>query len=353
MTGNSRALLVRPGQMTIEQCELPRARAGEVVVRVARVGLCGSDIHGFTHGPYIPPPPGQAVGLGHEPAGIVTEVGPGVEHLSMGDRVCVEPGRPCYTCEFCLDGHYNVCPQVDFMATAPGYRGALTRFLSHPANLVFRLPDELSLDDGAMVEPASVALHAVDMAGSLLGRTVVILGAGAVGLMTVMVARAAGAREIVVVDVQPSRLDKALELGAGAVVDGRLEGPQEVAGRIKEVIGPYGADVVFETAGAVAAVQTGLEVVKRRGRLMVVGTVPGQVPVAFLGINREVTIQTVFRYCNTYPRAIALIRAGSLDVAAVVDRHFDYAEVQQAFEFASSRPEAFTKAVVVVDPTVS
>lgn len=136
---------------------------------------------------------------------------------------------------------------MDFTATAPGYRGALTEHLVHPANLDFRLPDELSLDEGALVEPASVATHAVEMAGSLPGRTVVVLGSGAAGLMVPVVARMAGARCVVAVDLQQRRLDKALRLGAGAAVNAR---EADVAGRIRQIVGRYGADVVFGTAGA-------------------------------------------------------------------------------------------------------
>ena len=276
-TENTRALLEEPGRMVIEACERPAPGPDEVVIKIARVGVCGSDIHGFRFGPYIPPRPGQSVGLGHEPSGVVAEVGRGVADLKAGDRVCIEPGRPCYTCEFCLSGHYNTCPDVDFMATAPSYRGALTEYLVHPANLVFRLPDELSLDEGALVEPASVATHAVEMAGPLLGRTVVVLGSGAVGLMVSMVARMAGARCVVAVDLQQRRLDKALRLGADAAINAR---EADVAGRIRQIVGRYGADVVFETAGAVATVELGLAVVKRRGRILVVGTVPGEAPVS-------------------------------------------------------------------------
>ncbi|SHE24475.1 NAD(P)-dependent alcohol dehydrogenase [Actinomyces glycerinitolerans] len=349
MSTNSKAVLDHPGLMTIKACERPTPGPGEVLIKIARVGMCGSDMHGFKSGPYIPPQPGQEVGLGHEPAGVVVEVGDDVTELKAGDRVCVEPGIPCYTCEFCLSGHYNVCPNVDFMATAPNYRGAFTEYLVHPATLVFPLPDELSLDEGALVEPASVAVHAVEMAGTLLGKTVVILGAGAVGLMVSMVARMAGARKIVAVDLQDSRLQTARRLGADATVN---SGEGDPVARIKEVVGRYGADVVFETAGAVPTVKLGLQVVKRRGRFMIVGTVPGEAPVPFLAINREVTIQTVFRYCNSYPTTIELIRSGALRVSELIDRHFAYADIQHAFETAVGDPGSFTKAVVVVDDSL-
>ncbi|MFN8048192.1 MAG: NAD(P)-dependent alcohol dehydrogenase [Ancrocorticia sp.] len=349
MSENSKAILEKPGTMVIVDCERPTPRPHEVVVKIARVGMCGSDIHGFKFGPYIPPQPGQIVGLGHEPSGVVTEVGANVTHLKVGDRVCLEPGEPCYRCEFCLAGHYNVCPQVDFLATAPNYRGAFAKYMAHPAQLVFKLPDDLTMDEGALVEPASVATHAVEMAGALLGKTVVILGGGAQGLMTTMIAKMSGARAIVVVDLQQRRLDKALELGATAAIHG---GDDDVAERIKAIVGQWGADVVFETAGAVPTVKLGLQVVKRRGKIMVVGSVPGEAPISFLAINREVTVQTVFRYCNSYPTTIELIRSGALKASAIVDKHVDYDDIQEAFEFVANQPDAFTKAVVVVDPEI-
>lgn len=350
MNSNSKAVLDEPGTMTIVDCERPTPGPTEVLVKVARVGMCGSDIHGFKFGPYIPPQPGQIVGLGHEPAGVVVEVGEEVTHLAVGDRVCLEPGLPCYRCEFCLAGNYNVCPQMDFMATAPNYKGAFTRYLTHPAQLVFKIPAEMSLDEGALVEPASVATHAVEMAGSLVGKSVVILGCGAVGMLVSMVAKIAGAASVVVVDLQERRLAKARELGVTAAVNG---GEEDVVGAVKGIVGGWGADVVFETAGALPTVALGLQVVKRRGKLMIVGSVPGAAPVSFLSINREVSIQTVFRYCNSYPATIEMIRTGKLNASAIIDKHFDYADIQEAFEFAANEPDAFTKAVVIVDPDIS
>lgn len=350
MSDNSKAILVEPGKMVIEECERPVPGPDEILLKVARVGMCGSDIHGFKFGPYIPPKPGQIVGLGHEPSGIVAEVGSEVTNVKVGDRVCLEPGVPCYRCEFCLSGHYNLCPSVDFMATAPNYKGAFANYITHPAHLAFPLPDDMTLEEGALVEPASVATHAVSMAGNLLGKTVVILGGGAVGLMASMVAKIAGADKVVVVDIQERRLAKARDLGVTAAING---GESDIVERILAIVGQYGADVVFETAGAIPTVKLGLQVVKRHGKLMVVGTVPGEAPISFLKINREVTIQTVFRYCNDYPKTIALIHSGELKASEIVDKYFDYSDIQEAFEFAANQPDAFTKAVVVVDSSLS
>lgn len=344
---NTIAVLEKPGLMNIKPAPKPKPKDNEVLIKVSEVGMCGSDIHGFQFGPYLPPKdPNQVVGLGHEIAGIVEGIGKDVTNFKIGDRVCIEPGIPCYKCEFCLSGHYNVCPHVDFMATAPNYKGALTNYLTHPENLTFHLPDSMSLVEGALVEPAAVGVHAVEMGGNLLGKTIVILGSGAIGLMTTMVAKASGAGKIVVVDVLKNRLEKAKEVGATATFDGR---DQNIIEEIKAIVGPYGADLVYETAGSVITAKLGLQLVKRTGKFLIVGTIPGETPVDFLSINREVTIQTVFRYVNDYPKTIDMINKGTLDVLKITDKYFDYRDTQKAFDFAVNNKSDFIKGVITVD----
>lgn len=344
---NTVAILETPGKMVIKDTEVPTPKDNEVLIKVGYVGICGSDVHGFQYGPYIPPKdPNQTIGLGHEVAGIVEQVGKDVTKFKVGDRVCIEPGIPCYKCEFCMEGHYNVCPDVDFMATQPNYKGALTNYLAHPEDMTFKLPDDMTLVEGALVEPAAVGIHAAEMAGDLLGKKVVILGSGCIGLMTVQSAKLMGAAEIVVIDVLENRLAKAMELGATKTFDGRTENLVE---KVKEIVGPYGADVVFETAGAIPTAKMALELVKRRGKIMIVGTIPGDTPVDFLKINREVAIQTVFRYANDYPKTISMISKGDFDVLSMADKYFDYADTQEAFEFSVNNKSDLIKGVIVVE----
>lgn len=343
---NTVAILEKPGKMVIKDKEVPKPKANEVLIKVAYVGICGSDVHGFQHGPYIPPKdPNQTIGLGHEISGIVEGVGDEVTKFKKGDRVCIEPGIPCYKCEFCLEGHYNVCPDVDFMATQPNYKGALTNYLTHSEDMTFHLPDEMSLIEGALVEPAAVGVHAVEMAGDLLGKKVAILGSGCIGLMAIQAARLKGAAEIVVIDVLQNRLEMAEKLGATATFDGRDESLVE---KIKGVVGEYGADVVFETAGAIATAKMALQIVKRRGKIMIAGTIPGDTPVDFLKINREVSIQTVFRYANAYPKTISMIAKGGFDVEGIADKYFDYEDTQEAFEFSVNHKQDLIKGVIRV-----
>ncbi|MGM0097321.1 hypothetical protein IGI69_002534 [Enterococcus sp. DIV1083b] len=343
---NTVAILEKPGKMVMKETDLPTVKDDEVLIKVGYVGICGSDVHGFQFGPYIPPKdPNQTIGLGHEVAGVIEKVGKNVINLKAGDRVCIEPGVPCYKCEFCMEGVYNVCPDVDFMATQPNYKGALTNYLAHPADMTYRLPDNMSLVEGALVEPAAVGIHAAEMAGDLLGKKVVILGSGCIGLMTVQSAKLMGAAEIVVIDVLQNRLNKAIELGATATFDGRDE---KIVEKVKEIIGEYGADVVFETAGAIPTAKMALQLVKRRGKVMVVGTIPGDTPIDFLKINREVSIQTVFRYANDYKKTIDLISKKKFDVLSMADKYFDYDNTQQAFEFSVNNKSELIKGVIQV-----
>ena len=343
---NTVAILEKPGKMVIKETDTPTPKDDEVLIEVKYVGICGSDVHGFEHGPYIPPKdPNQVIGLGHECSGIIKKIGKNVKKFTVGQRVCIEPGVPCYKCEFCLSGHYNVCPNVDFMATQPNYRGALTNYLTHPEAMTFHLPENMSLIEGALVEPAAVGIHAAKMAGDILGKTVVILGAGCIGLMTLQACKLKGASKIVVIDILDNRLNKAIELGATATLKG--DDPQ-LTEKVKNIVGEYGADIVLETAGSAFTAKKALEVVKRRGKILIVGSIQDGVSIEFLKINREVTIQTVFRYANDFAATINSIANGEFDVNSIADRFFNYQDTQKAFEFSVNNKKDLIKGVIKV-----
>lgn len=344
---NTEAILVKPGDMRIMDAAMPNPKEDEVLIKVEYVGICGSDIHGFESGPFIPPKdPNQKIGLGHECAGTVVSVGSKVTKFKAGDRVNIEPGVPCGSCRYCREGRYNICPDVDFMATQPNYRGALTNYLVHPESMTYHLPENMDTMEGALVEPAAVGMHAAAEAGVRPGDKIVILGAGCIGLMTLQACRAMGASEIVVVDIIEKRLAMAQKLGAAAVVNGAKEDSQE---RIKEILGNWGADIVFETAGSSKTAAQALNMVMRGGKIMIVGTISGDTPINFLKINREVKIQTVFRYANNYPMTIDAIASGKFDVKSMVTDIYPYEEVQRAFEESLSRKAEIIKGVIKVD----
>ncbi len=344
---NTEAILVTPGTMKIQDAPMPEPKDDEVLLKVEYVGICGSDIHGFESGPFIPPKdPNQKIGLGHECGGTVVGVGSKVKKIKVGDRVNIEPGIPCGKCKFCLSGHYNICPDVDFLATQPNYRGALTNYITHPESLTYKLPDNMDTMEGALVEPAAVGMHAAMEADVKPGKKIVILGAGCIGLMTLQACRVMGATEIVVVDMIEKRLNMAKKLGAMETING---GKEDTVVRAKEILGDLGADIVFETAGARATAAQTTKLVMRGGRIMIVGTVPGDTPVNFLSINREVKIQTVFRYANNYPMTIEAISSGRFDVKSMVTDIYDYKDVQRAFEESLSRKSEIIKGVIKVE----
>ena len=341
---NTEAILVTPGRMVIKEAPVPEPGDNDVVIKVEYVGICGSDVHGFQFGPFIPPKdPNQKIGLGHEAAGVVVKTGKMVSRFKVGDRVNLEPGVPCGKCKYCLSGRYNICPDVDFLATQPNYRGALTNYIRHPADFTYKLPENMDTMEGALVEPAAVGMHAALLGGARLGEKIVILGCGCIGLMTLQGCRSLGAREIICVDTMPKRLEMAKKLGASHVINGMEEDTVE---KCRELLGDLGADIVYETAGAVITARQAIKIVGRGGRIMMVGTQSREVPVDFLKINREVTIQTSFRYANNYPMTIEAISNGVFDVRSMVTHIYDYADVQQAFDDSVNKKAEIIKGVI-------
>lgn len=268
---NSEAILVTPKQFEIQECPMPEPKENEILMKVEYVGMCGSDIHGFEFGPFIPPKdPNQKIGLGHEVAGEVVGVGAKVTKFKVGDKVLIEPGVPDDTCEYCRTGRYNICPKVDFMATQPNYKGALTQYMTHPEEWTYHIPEEMSTLEGALVEPAAVGMHAAILGGAQTGKSVVILGGGAIGLMVLQACLSLGVTDITVVDVIQKRLDLAKRLGAKRVINGKEE-DTVAAIRSKELYGDHGVDLVFEAAGSAFTTNQAVQMVARGGKIMMVG----------------------------------------------------------------------------------
>ena len=331
---NSEAILVTPKHFEIQECPMPEPKDNEILMKVEYVGMCGSDIHGFEFGPFIPPKdPNQKIGLGHEVAGEVVKVGANVTKFKPGDKVLIEPGVPDDSCEYCREGRYNICPAVDFMATQPNYKGALCQYMTHPEEWTYHVPEGMTTMEAALVEPAAVGMHAAILGEARLGKSIVILGAGTIGLMVLQACLSLGATDITVVDVMQKRLDLALKLGAKRVINGKEQNTVEVL-RSEELYGDHGVELVFECAGAVFTAQQAVEIVSRGGKIMMVGTQSNPVPINFLKINREVTIQTSFRYCNNYPQTIEAIATGKFNVKDMVTHVYVYKDVQKAFEEA-------------------
>lgn len=323
--------------------DIPKPAYGELLIQTEYTGICGSDVHFYETGMIGPRPILGRQILGHECAGIVAGIGEGVKAFSIGDRVALEPGKACGACEFCKQGRYNLCPDVQFLSSNP-YQGTMRDYLTHPAHLCFKLPANVSTLEGALVEPLAVGLHAARQGNVQLGDTVVILGAGCIGLTTLLSCRAMGASRIIVTDIFEKRLHVAKQLGADYVVNGSETDSTQA---VLALTDGAGANIVFETAGnRVTAAQTAY-VAKRGGTIVMVGNVMGETPFEFHRISvQEITIKTVFRYRNIYPLALQAISSGQIDVRAIVSDIFPFEEVPLAFDKAANDKIDVVKAVI-------
>lgn len=346
---NKAAFMSGIDRMIIKEIEMPKAKAGYVVVKLEYVGICGSDIHYFHSGKcgsYIVPE-GQEFILGHEGAGTIVEIGEGCKKFKVGDRVALEPGITCGECEFCKNGQYNLCPNVHFLATPPVH-GCYMNYIAFPENMCFKLPENVSTKEGALIEPLSVGLHAAKQGNVTLGDTVIILGGGCIGLMTMMACKAYGASTLIVVDLVDARLKKAKELGATYTINATKMNMEK---EILYITGGVGADKVFETAGSVITVAQTPFLVKRGGNIVLVGLASEEeVKYNFAQImDKEATIKSVFRYRNIYPQAIAGVSSGTLPVQKVVTHEFDLDHIQQAFEKSINNKTDLVKAVIKIN----
>ncbi|MGL6197691.1 MAG: NAD(P)-dependent alcohol dehydrogenase [Lachnospiraceae bacterium] len=334
--------------MIIKDIPVPKVGAKEVLVSLEYVGICGSDVHYFHSGNCgaYKVDLSQDFMLGHECAGTIVEAGNEVSNLTVGDRVALEPGITCGECEQCKSGHYNLCPDVVFLATPP-VQGCNEEYIVFPENMCFKLPDNVNTRAGALVEPLSVGFYAAEQGEVKTGDTVVILGAGCIGLVTLLACKAHGAGTIIVSDLVEARLDKALELGATEVIN---SGKEDALEKIKELTGGRGADVVLETAGSPVTIAQTPFVVRRGGTIALVGLASQEeINYNFAQImDKEATIKSVFRYKNIYPKAIAAIASGAIDIESIVTHEFDLDHIQDAYDEAVKNKTDLVKAVVKV-----
>ncbi|MFC7205431.1 NAD(P)-dependent alcohol dehydrogenase [Haloferax namakaokahaiae] len=326
------AVLLEPETFELQDRPRPSAGPNDVLVAVRDVGICGSDVHYYEHGrigDYVVENP---LVLGHESAGEVVEVGENVTSLGVGDRVALEPGVPCRRCSHCKHGNYHLCEEVEFMATPP-HDGAFTEYVSWPADFAYKLPDTVSTTEGALCEPLSVGIHACRRGDVGTGDTVLVTGAGPIGLMIMEAARAAGAGDIIVTDVVDEKLSFARERGADLAVnvaDGDLESA------VEDFTDGVGADVVVEASGATPSIESTLDVVRRGGTVVLVGLASeATVPFDVLDIiDNELDVRGSFRYKNTYPVAIDLLADGVVDVAGIVEFESSLEDIDDAFQRA-------------------
>ena len=327
---NRVSVLNSPLDISLQERDLPAPGPHEVLVAIRSVGVCGSDIHYYEHGrigSFVVEAP---LVLGHEASGVIAAVGSDVRRHSVGDRVALEPGVPCGHCEQCRAGRYNLCPEVVFLATPP-VDGAFAEYIVVHEHFAHPVPDSISDDAAALLEPLSVGIWACNKAKVGLGTTVLVTGAGPVGVMAAMVARAAGASRVVLSDVNPDRLAKAAALGFDTI-DAR-EGLGLLDGTV---------DVLLECSGSPVAIDGGIRAVARAGTVVLVGmAADGMVPLPVDVIQgRELWVTGTFRYARTYPTAIGLVAGGDIDLDQLVSKTFALDEVQEALTYHREDPSA-------------
>ena len=322
----------------------------DVRIRIGRVGICGSDVHYYKHGSIGPFVVKAPMVLGHEAAGVVVVVGDQVHDLAPGDRVCMEPGIPDMTSRASREGHYNLDPAVRFWATPP-IHGCLTGEVIHPAAFTFKLPAHVSLAEGAMVEPFAVGMHAATKAQIKPGATAVGIGAGTIGIMVARSALAAGAGQVIVSDLSTEKLAIAGQY-AGIVPFDIRSGSLEA--RVVELTAGWGADVVFEASGSAKAFEGIFNLLAPAGTLVLVGMPPGAIAFDVVAAQaKEARIETIFRYANVYPKAVALLASGKVDLKPLISASFSFDQSIAAFERAAEGRPSDIKLQIVVEESVS
>jgi D-xylulose reductase len=339
-------VLERKGELSLREIDLPlEVGPHDVKIAIDTVGICGSDVHYYEYGAIGPFVVKAPMVLGHEAAGTVVEVGAQVSHIKPGDRVCMEPGIPDPNSRAARLGIYNLDPAVRFWATPPVH-GCLTPYVVHPAAYTFKLPANVSFAEGAMVEPLAVGMHASVKAKIKPGDLAVVLGAGPIGTVTALAALAGGCSQVVITDVQQPKLDLAAKLGPIRPVNVAKENLRQV---IDELTDGWGADLVFEATGAAAAIQKVHEALCPGGRIVLIGMPIGPVPLDIVGLQaKEAEVETVFRYAHVYPRALALMGSGKIDLKPLISRTFEFKESVRAFNFALKMPPDCVKAQIHV-----
>ncbi|KAF7212072.1 sorbitol dehydrogenase isoform X1 [Nothobranchius furzeri] len=329
---NLSVVLHAQGDLRLENRPIPEPGPNDVLLQMHSVGICGSDVHYWQHGrigDYVLKNP---MVLGHEAAGRVLKVGSGVTHLKAGDRVAIEPGVPREMDEFFKNGRYNLSPTIFFCATPPD-DGNLCRYYTHNANFCYKLPDNVTFEEGALIEPLSVGIHACRRAGVTLGSTVLICGAGPIGLVSLLAAKAMGASQVIITDLSAERLMMAKELGADfQLTVKREDGALQLAQKVEDTLGAR-PQITIECTGVESCVQTAIYATQSGGVVVLVGlgAVMCTVPLINAAV-REVDIRGVFRYCNTWPMAISMLASGKVNVKPLVTHRFPLEQAVQAFE---------------------
>jgi D-xylulose reductase len=314
----------------------------DVRIKMHTIGICGSDVHYYTHGKIGNFIVKEPMVLGHEASGTVIEVGKNVKSLKAGDRICMEPGVPDLRSRAMMEGMYNLDPAVIFWATPPVH-GCLRETVVHPAMFCFKLPDNVSYAEGALVEPLSVGLQAVKKANVKPGDVALVTGCGTIGLVTGLSALAGGCSKVVITDVIQPKLDLASSYGMIPVNIKK----QNLMDVVNKETGGWGVDIIFEASGNEAAIAGIFQPLCPGGKVVFIGMPVEPVPVDIVAAQaKEARMETIFRYANVYPRALALLGSGKIDVKPLITDRYKFADAIEAFDYAANPQPRSVKVVI-------
>ncbi|KAK6758988.1 hypothetical protein RB195_016297 [Necator americanus] len=330
---NLSAVLYGIDDIRLEQREIPKPAENQLLISVNTVGICGSDVHYWTHGAIGSFVVKEPMVLGHETCGTVVGVGPSVKGFTAGDRVALEPGIPCRGCEHCKTGRYNLCAEMRFFATPPVH-GSLARYVVHDADFCYKLPDNVTFEEGALLEPLSVAVHACRRAHLQMGQRILVQGAGPIGTLCMMTARAMGAAEVLITDLDEGRLALAKKLGAEHTLCVKGMSVEQIRGEIIKSLGVE-PEVTIECTGAQSCMESSILTTRSGGVIVTIGlgAPRADLPIIDSAI-REVDIRGVFRYANCYPTALNLVASGRIDLSGLTRAHYKLEETMEAFKRA-------------------
>lgn len=336
--------LYAPRDLRIDDVPRPETGPGEALIRVRAVGVCGSDVHYYVDGHIGDAVPTLPFTLGHEFAGEIVGLGPGVDGPPVGTRVAADPAIPCGRCETCLDGNPNCCPNVRFPGSAP-VEGSLSEYYAHPAELCVPLPESLDYADGAMLEPLGVVVHALTLAKIRPGDTVAIVGGGPIGLMILQVSLASATGAVYLIEPIAERRALAARLGASGVCDPTSDDPVEW---LMDQTEARGVDIAIEAAWGAEAVGHAVRMARPAGKVLLVGIPREDIVTYPAGAARRKGLSILMsrRMKFVYPRAISLVARGVVDLGVFLTHRFPLERAAEAFELVASVSDGVVKAMI-------
>ncbi|XP_026325929.1 sorbitol dehydrogenase-like [Hyposmocoma kahamanoa] len=336
MSENIAAVLRGPYDVNVEKWPMPEINENEVLIKMSCVGICGSDVKFWSTGRCGMETIVEPIVMGHEGAGIVVKVGAKVKNLKVDDRVAIEPTQPCRCCEWCKQGRYNLCIEPGY-CSSQGASGNLCRYYKHVSDFCHKIPENLTMEEGAAVQPLAIAIHACNRAGIKMGSKLLILGAGPIGVLCAMVAKAMGVTKILMTDVVESRLKTAKGLGADyTLLTKKDDVEQEIQDKIVNLLGSK-PDVAIDACGYGSVQRIAMLVTKTGGTVLVVGIADSVVEVPLSqALLREVDIKGSFRIVRTYEPALEAVSSGAIDLKKFITHHFDIGQVKEALQLAKT-----------------